>query len=363
VATSDQEFIQRAVRVGIITLVAGLVLIALLWVLKSALTPLAAAFILAYLLDPVIDRFEAHRIPRPVAIFALLGLIGAAVATLLIFLVPRMQEEVTAMATKLPGYLQRASAEWLPWIEQTLHVDLREGAFTDLIGKATSGFAIPLETVQSMLQTGLGYVAGTVGAVVGVLVIPVIAYYFLVDFDRIRRRIVDYVPRPYVPWVTERAQKVDELVAGFIRGQLTVCLILSILYAAGFTIIGIDLALLIGMTAGFLAIIPYVGNAVAVISASAVCMLEFGVDVHLALVLGWYAIVQTLEGFVLTPKIVGGTLGLHPVTVIVALLIGGDLLGFLGLLIAVPVAAVLQVFVAEILQHYRASKLYHGKSG
>jgi predicted PurR-regulated permease PerM len=133
-----------------------------------------------------------------------------------------------------------------------------------------------------------------------------------------------------------------------------------VLYAVGFAAIGIDLAVVIGVVSGLLAIIPYVGGAAAIVAASGMALLQFGVDAHLALVIGWYALVQGLEGFVLTPKIVGGGLGMHPVTVIVALLIGGDLLGFLGLLIAVPVAAVVQVFVQDLVVAYRDSPLYAG---
>jgi predicted PurR-regulated permease PerM len=150
-------------------------------------------------------------------------------------------------------------------------------------------------------------------------------------------------------------------VAGFIRGQLVVCLVLAVLYAVGFSVIGIDLALVIGLTAGLLALIPYVGGAVALVSASLMCVFQFGFGVELLMVIGWYAIVQGLEGFVLTPRIVGESLGLHPVTVIVALLVGGNLLGFLGLLVAVPAAAVIQVFAAEGLAAYRESALYTGE--
>jgi predicted PurR-regulated permease PerM len=151
---------------------------------------------------------------------------------------------------------------------------------------------------------------------------------------------------------------VDVLISGFIRGQLTVCLLLGVLFAVGFTVIGIDLAVVIGVVSGLLAIIPYVGGAVAFGAAAGMALLQYGVDVHLALVVGWYFLVQWLEGFVLTPKIVGGNLGMHPVTVIVALLIGGDLLGFVGLLIAVPLAAVLQVFLQDGVAAYRRSSLY-----
>jgi predicted PurR-regulated permease PerM len=154
------------------------------------------------------------------------------------------------------------------------------------------------------------------------------------------------------------AARVDALISGFIRGQLTVCFVLAVLYATGFAVIGIDLAIVIGVASGLLAIIPYVGGTVALVSAAGMALLQFGVGVQLALVVGWYLVVQGLEGLVLIPRIVGKSLGMHPVTVIVALMIGGDLLGFLGLLIAVPLAAVVQVFAQDLVTLYRESPLY-----
>jgi predicted PurR-regulated permease PerM len=150
------------------------------------------------------------------------------------------------------------------------------------------------------------------------------------------------------------------LVAGFIRGQLIVAVLLGIFYAIGFSLIGIDMAIGIGMLAGMLGIISYVGSAVALALAAGLCLLEYGVDVHLLLVVGWYTLVQTLESLFLTPRIVGQSVGIHPVAVIVGLLIGGDLLGFLGLIVAVPATAIVQVFAKELLETYRASALYSG---
>jgi predicted PurR-regulated permease PerM len=158
--------------------------------------------------------------------------------------------------------------------------------------------------------------------------------------------------------VYEKARLVDSLVAGFLRGQVVVAGLLAVLYAAGFLVIGVDLAVGVGLLAGAMALVPYLGNVVALGAASMLCLLEFGIDMHLAAVIGWYVVVQTLEGFVLTPRIVGHSVGLHPATVIVALLIGGDILGLLGLLIAVPAAAVVKVFVQEALAVYRGSALF-----
>jgi predicted PurR-regulated permease PerM len=359
---ADRAFIQRAVRLAIIGATITGAVLALLWVLAGALTPLVSAFVLAYLFDPLIDGFERRGIGRRVAIFLLLALAGLALFAFAFFVVPRMQHEIVVLSARLPGYLEGALESAAPRIESWLGVTIPRSIEEGLERLHSDGLQLLLDGARRMLEQSLGVLTGTVGALVGLLVIPVIAYYLLVEFDEIKRVIHRWVPRAYQDRVAAKASVVDTLIAGFVRGQLLVCGILGLLYAAGFSAIGVDLAIGIGVVSGLLAIIPYVGGAFALGSASLLCLLEWGIDLHLALVVGWYVAVQTLEGFVLTPRIVGGSVGMHPVTVIVALLIGGDLLGFLGLLVAVPLAAVAQVFLRDGLEAYRRSPFYLGAS-
>jgi predicted PurR-regulated permease PerM len=189
-------------------------------------------------------------------------------------------------------------------------------------------------------------------------VIPILAFYLLADFDEILRRSADWIPPRHRAYVVEKGRTANRLISGFLRGQLTVAAVLGVLYAVGFSAIGIDLAVGVGLLGGALSLVPYLGGAVAVLASSVLAILEFGFDWHLAAVLGWYVAVQTFEGFLLTPRIVGESVGLHPGVVIVALLIGGDLFGFLGLLVAVPLAAVVKVFVDEGLELYRRSSFF-----
>jgi predicted PurR-regulated permease PerM len=355
---SDRDFVARAARWAIVAGVTVAVGLALLWVLKAALTPLATAFVIAYLLDPVIDRFERHRVRRSIAIFALLALLGGGLAVFGLFVVPRLQREVGALAERMPGYLEQLTTIVIPQIEQRFGVHLPH-TFADLIARVRSGeIPLPLEALRKLLADALGYVTGTVSALIGVLVIPILAYYGLVEFDHLVARAAEWIPPRHRPYVTEKARTVDRLVSGFLRGQLLVAATLGLLYAVGFSLIGIDLAVGVGLLAGALALVPYLGSAVALGSASILSVLKFGIDGHLFAVFLWYALCQSLEGFVLTPRIVGQSVGLHPAVVIVALLIGGDLFGFLGLLIAVPGAAVVKVFVAEALDAYRRSSLF-----
>ena len=359
-ADTDRAFIHRALRLAIIGVATAGAVLALLWLLAGALTPLVASFVLAYLFDPLIDRFERKGIGRRAAIFLLLGLAGLALFAFAFFVLPRMQHEIVTLSGRLPGYLERALDRAAPSIESWFGYTLPRSFQEGLESLHAGGLQLVLDGARGMLERSLRVVTGTVGTLVGLLVIPVIAYYLLAEFDGIKRAILDWVPRAHQGAVAEKAAVVDALVSGFVRGQLLVCLLLGLLYGFGFAAIGVDLAIGIGFASGLLAIIPYVGGAFALGSAALLCLLEWGVDLHLALVVGWYLVVQTLEGFVLVPRIVGRSVGMHPVTVIVALLIGGDLLGFLGLLVAVPLAAVAQVFLRDGLEAYRRSALYQG---
>jgi predicted PurR-regulated permease PerM len=358
---SDRAFIERSVRLAIIgatVLGAGL---AALWLLKAALTPLATALVIAYLFDPLIDRFEARGVSRGAAIGLLLLVVGAALLGVAFVLIPAMQRDVAALSERLPGDLERALSTLGPRLEQQFGVHMPRSIHDAIESFRAGELQLPLDAVRSLLERVLRGITGTVGALVSLLIVPVLAYYLLVEFDRIRLGVLDLVPRAYQATVAAEAARVDALIAGFIRGQLTVCVVLGVLYAIGFSVIGIDLAIVIGVASGLLAIIPYVGGAVALVSAAGMALLQFGAGFELALAVGWYLVVQSLEGLVLTPRIVGKSLGMHPVTVIVALMIGGDLLGFLGLLVAVPVAAVVQVFAQDLVASYRESAFYRSE--
>jgi predicted PurR-regulated permease PerM len=358
-AQADRDFVARAARWGIVGLAVAAVVFALLYVLKAALTPLAAAFVIAYLLDPLIDRLERIGVRRRFGILLVLVLAGTLVFAVLLLGVPRLVRELTALAERMPFYLERLVTVAVPELETRLGVELPD-TLEELLGDLRGLELTALGALRDLLLGTLSTVTGTLGTVVGLLVIPILAYYLLVEFDQILRRVAEWIPRGQREYVVEKARTADRLISGFLRGQLLVAAILGLLYAVGFGAIGIDLAIGVGLLAGVMALVPYLGNVVAVSLSSLLCVLEFGFDWHLLAVLGWYLVVQNLEGFVLTPRIVGGSVGLHPAAVIVALLIGGDLFGFLGLLIAVPAAAVVKVFVDELLEAYRSSALFRG---
>jgi predicted PurR-regulated permease PerM len=364
-AQSDRDFVARAARFGIVTAAVAAALFATLWVLKGALTPLVTAFVIAYLLDPLIDRLERLGLGRRFAILFVLALVGTAFAAFLLLVIPLLVEQLTNLVTAIPVYLERAQTELLPAFEARFGVELPnvEEVLAQLKSLDLTALGTAGDAVRQALTTVTGTLTGTVSALINALVIPILAYYLLVEFDDILARLAEWIPQRHREYVVDKARTADTLISGFLRGQLLVASILGVLYAVGFGFLGIDFAIGVGLLAGVMALVPYLGNVVALGSALALAILEFGFDWHVFGVIGWYVVVQNLEGFVLTPRIVGGSVGLHPAVVIVALLIGGDLFGFLGLLIAVPAAAVAKVFIDELLEAYRRSPLFLDRSG
>jgi predicted PurR-regulated permease PerM len=356
--TEDRIFIERWIRIGITLLIGVTAALAALYLLKAALTPLAAAFIIAYLFDPLIDRFEARRLKRGAAVLLVVGAIGGGLALLLAVVLPRLIGELALLAQELPGYLERVLATAIPRFEELSGVQVPTSV-SELFARLQSGeIKLPLDAIRGVVEQSLGFLTGTVSGMIALMIVPILAYYALVEFDGLKARALELVPPRRRLYVEDKARTIDDLISNFLRGQLTIALVLGVLYAVGFSLIGIDLAIGVGLLAGVMALIPYLGNIVAVSAASLLCVLKFGVDVHLALVLGWYFVVQNLEGWYLTPRIMGRSVGLHPALVIVALLIGADLLGFVGMLVAVPLTAVVKVFGEEALEAYRASPAY-----
>jgi predicted PurR-regulated permease PerM len=203
---------------------------------------------------------------------------------------------------------------------------------------------------------------GVLLTILGYFIIPVYLYYFLLDLPRIREGMLQLVPVRYREVASRVAGQADIVLAAFVRGQLMVCLILAVLYSIGLSLIGIELALVIGSLAGILFIIPYVGTVVGMVLAVIMAYLKFHDLLHPLLCVGWFGLVQLLEGSIITPRIVGTTVGLHPVTIIVTLMVFGQLGGLLGMLVAVPVMAVMNLVVKELVAGYRSSAFFQERA-
>jgi len=350
------------VRALMIVALLGGVLV-LLYVLRGVLSPIFFSLGVAYLLDPVVDRFERAGVPRAAAIVVVLTLLVLVGAGFLLLVLPALIREVVLFARDLPAQLQSLEHQIEPWlaargipVPHTL-----DEAFDELSLAPSELASRAAAPAQAIVQYVLGGTVTVIGAVAGALVIPVLVFYLLYDFDRMVAGARDLVPTRFRAQVVEVATEIDAVLGQFVRGQLLVMLAMGVLYGVAYSLTGVRLAIPIALVAGLLAFIPYVGSGSALVMALLMCVVDWTGWTKPLLVVVAYATCQFLEGFVVVPRIVGDKVGLPAVWVLVALMIGGEVFGFLGVLLAVPVAAVVKIFVVRGLAWYRGSELYRGR--
>lgn len=340
--------------------VALAVFTAALWLLSPILLPFIAGLALAYFLDPVADRLERFGLPRVLATLVILVVSLLAVVMAVVLIAPILFDQLSRFAADLPSLLRDLAArfnEWAPdWLKDLLArsgADI-QGSITDVAGRA-AGWAVTL--IGSLWSGGLALVN-----VLSLLVVtPIVAFYLLADWDRLVAKVDSWLPREHAPAIRAIFRDIDDAMAGFIRGQGIVCFLLGAFYAVALSLAGLRFGLAIGLIAGFLTFIPYVGSTVGGILAIGVALVQFWPDLWaIALIVGIFAAGQFVEGNFLSPKLVGGSIGLHPVWLMFALFAFGYLFGFVGLLLAVPLAAAAGVLVRFALGQYMKSRLYLG---
>ena len=328
----------------------------LVYLLGPILTPFLAGALLAYMADPLVDRLEARGLSRTTGTVGVIALAGLALFALLLIALPLFQGQFAELSQRVPAALDLLQTRFLPWLQQTfgIAIDPNLGALkTWLTEKATQNGASWLPT----LQTGA---LAIVGVLANLLLIPVVMFYLLKDWDVMVARIAGLAPRPWLGAVTRVARAMDAVVGEFLRGQLAVMACLSAYYALALWVAGLDYALPIGLLTGVLSFVPFLGFGLGVILALLVALLQFSDWTGVAWVAGIYLAGQVLESYVITPRLVGERVGLHPVAVIFALAAFGQLFGFVGVLLAVPLAAVLLVALRELRGVYEASDFYRG---
>ncbi len=350
---------------GAIALLSVLGVGALVPLRREVLTPIFLAFAIAYVLDPLVDRLERWKLPRGAAVGVVIGSFFMAVAAFALLVIPDVVRDIVTVTKELPDHATRTLARVQPWLtKQGITLPSTSDAWIEkLRANADALSKVPLAPVGNVLKTVIGGTFSAIGAIFAALIVPILAVYLLNDFDRIIAGIKDLIPLAHRERVSSVASEVDTVLSQFVRGQLTVMAILAVLYAAAYAVLGIRLAVPIGIAAGVLNIVPYVGSAFAVVAGLLMALLGGGDWVQIIGVVAAYAIVQTLEGFVITPRIVGESVGLREVWVLLALFVGGEIFGFLGVLMAVPAAAVLKIFFSHAVRHYKASNLYAVAAG
>jgi predicted PurR-regulated permease PerM len=340
---SLSAFWRRAVIVTGIALA-----LVLAYLLRGVLVPLFFAFLLAYALDPFVDRLERWKVPRTVgAIVVMLSLFGL-LGLFLAFAVPYFADEFRAAAADLPSQLDSFRQRAEPFLQQTFKIRLPH-TWSDL--------AHELPSTTTLTQAAFGTLS-YVAVVLSALVVPVFALYLLIDFDRIVRYTGKLVPRRWLRTVTSVAIQIHRTLGGYVRGQLTACFVLGALYATGLRIVDIRLAVPIGVLTGMLAFVPYVGFSIGLTLALGMALLDWhglGPLVGVLLVMGS---VQILDGTIITPRIVGKSVGLAPLEVLLTMMAAGSLLGFFGVLLAVPLGAVVKILLGRIVKVYLSSDFY-----
>lgn len=331
---------------------------ALLYLLAPILLPFIAGALLAYLGDPLVDRLETFKISRTLSVVVVFFVAFLIILPVFFFLVPLLEAQIKLLFAKMPGYIDWVMVNLEPMLKDTfgisipaLEIEQLKGTFGEQFSNAGGFFKGLIRTVSHSGMVVAGWAAN-------LFLIPVITFYLLRDWDNLVAYIHDLLPRSVEPTVSRLAKESDDVLGAFLRGQMLVMLALGTIYAIGLKLIGLELALLIGMLAGVLSFIPYMGLIVGISVAGVAVMLQTQDPTNLLWVSLVFIAAQAIEGTILTPLLVGDKIGLHPVAVIFSVLAGGQLFGFFGILLALPVFAVLAVIMRHFSQSYKDSHLY-----
>ncbi len=330
----------------------------LLYLLSPILMPFITGALLAYLGDPLVDRLEKTRLSRTLSVVIVFGIVIMSGLILLLFILPQLERQITGLVIRLPQFVSWIQENIVPRLTAmlglesgTLDLGAIKDAFTNNmrdIGSIMGHLLVKLTQSGQSLIIWFAYLT----------LIPVVTFYLLRDWDILVGKVHDLIPRPYEKLASKLARQCDEVLAEFMRGQFLVMLAQAILYTIGLWIVGLEFFLLIGMLAGLVSFVPYLGFIVGIGVASVAGFMQFHDIIHLIYILIVFGVGQAIEGMLLSPLLVGDRIGLHPVAVIFAVMAGGQLFGFVGVLVALPVAAVIVVLLRHIHESYLQSSLY-----
>ncbi|MCD9005949.1 AI-2E family transporter [Luteimonas sp. XNQY3] len=358
-ANADIARFLKRLQWGLVAFAAGYVI----WLLGPILTPFVLALLLGWLGDPLVDRLERRGRSRAVAVTLVFLLMTLLLALVLIIVVPMIERQIVTLIDSLPQYRDWLLGTALPWIEQRTGYEVVSWLDTDRLIELIRGH---WQQAGGVAATVLAYVSRSgfaiLALVINLVLVPILAFYFMRDWDLLVERVAAMIPRDHIDTATRLARETSESLGGFLRGQFLVMLGQGAFYAVGLQLVGLRLGILLGLIAGLISFIPYLGATVgAILMLLAALVQAQGFDWQL-LILGTLVFTagQLLESYVLTPRLVGDRIGLHPVAVIFAVLAGGQLFGFLGMLLALPMAAVVNVLLRFAHERYTHSRLYAG---
>ena len=339
-------------------LIVGALCLGGLYLLAPVLTPFLVASLLAYLGDPLIDRLEARKISRSWAVTMVFGALLLGLLLLLLLLIPLSAHQFKGLMQRMPTYIDWFQSGILPWLRDVLGVDpelfdlghLRAQIidYAQEIGNLASGLLASFRASSTAIFNWLA----------NLVLVPVVTFYLLRDWDLLVAKVRDLLPRRIEPTVSKLARESDEVIGAFLRGQFIVMGALGIIYSVGLAIFGLEFSLLIGLLAGLVSFVPYLGLIIGIVAASIAAVLQFHSFLSIVPVLIVFGVGQVISDLFLTPKLVGDRIGLHPVAVLFAVLAGGHLFGFFGILLALPAAAVIAVVLRHARDEYLQSIFY-----
>ena len=334
----------------------------LLYLVRSLLTPMIIALLIAYAFNPLVNRLQKLKMSRTFAIITLSFVLVVGLGLILLYTATVVKTEVLIFWERLPQYMQTYEQKLRPWISQQLGWEppqTTEELFSNLRDKLKDPNL--MKPISTFLAQSLSSFITFFVNLLSLLIIPVFSFYLLSDYPSFYKRIEPYVPLRHRSRFRAFLNDIDVALGGFIRGQLLVCVIVGALTSLGLYLVGLDLAFIIGMASGLANVVPYLGLVGGITASSLMAFLQFGDPWHPLMAVGVYALVQTIDGFFITPRIVGKKVGLSPVIIISGLIVGGNLFGFVGILLAVPAMAVLKVVVNQFLDSYLRSAFYRGR--
>jgi predicted PurR-regulated permease PerM len=330
----------------------------LVYLLAPVLMPFAFAAMLAYLGDPLTDKLETYQLSRTKAVLVVFAVMTLVFVLILLLLVPLLEYQIEHFVSSLPDYVAWLNETVIPWAQRRFRLGIRPVNLSQIVN-LIKGHWEQAGGIAATVMTSVSHSGGVIAEwLMNLLLIPVVTFYLLRDWDGLVVKVHDLLPRRIAPTAAKLATEVDTVLAAFVRGQLYVMLALGCIYSIGLWMTGLDLALLIGMLAGLVSFVPYLGAIVGIVTACVAALVQFHDLIHLVPVAIVFIIGQSLEGMVLTPMLVGDKIGLHPVAVMFAVLAGGQLFGFLGILLALPVASVIMVLLRHVHELYRDSDFY-----
>ena len=331
----------------------------LVYLLAPILTPFVIAAVLSYIGDPLVDWLEVKKFPRALAVTTVFFCLTLIAILFLLIFIPLIEKQIIILIHKVPEYAEWIQKTLLPVMNEKLgeakiNLDLTM-LQESLKSNWQSAGGIMAQVVASITRSGVALFSG----VANLVLVFIVSFYLLRDWDKLVNNIRQLLPRNKEKLISSLAKQSDEVLGAFFRGQLLVVLALTIVYSVGLSIVGLDLAILIGLLAGVVSFVPYLGFIIGIVAATIAALMQFHDASYLLYVFIVFGIGQALEGMLLTPVLVGDKIGLHPVAVIFAVLAGGQLFGFFGILCALPVAAVLAVIIRYVHQEYKESTLYN----